>query len=116
MRIRICNVDGCTNRHNARGYCPRHYQLFIRHGDPAYLVTNDYDHAVVERAIAGNWTGRMKPSERDEVIRRLHRRGLTDRLIAEHLDIGTSGVCMARYRLSLPANQAPVGDRSGRVA
>ncbi|WP_097866543.1 hypothetical protein [Streptomyces sp. rh34] len=116
MRIRICNVPGCTNKHSARGYCPRCYQRYVRHGNPTYLVATDYDHAVVERAVAGNWNGRMTQAERDETIRRLHRRGLTDRLIANHLDIGTSGVCMARYRLNLPANQAPVGDRSGRAA
>ncbi|MER8266495.1 hypothetical protein ABT007_20105 [Streptomyces griseus] len=115
MRIRICNVNGCTNRHSARGYCPRHYQLYIRHGDPTYLVAADLDHAVVERALAGDWAGPMTLAERDETIRRLHRRGLTDRIIATHIDIGTSGVCMARYRMGLPANQ-PRGRRSERAA
>ena len=117
MRLRICTVDGCTAPYYASGCCVRHYARQRRHGNPTYLAATAYDHAVVERAVAGDWTGRMSTAERDEVIRHLHRRGLTDRLIADHIDIGTSGVCMARYRLGLPANRpAAPGDFSGRVA
>ncbi|GAA2485017.1 hypothetical protein GCM10010406_21590 [Streptomyces thermolineatus] len=111
-----CSVDGCPNRHNANGYCPMHYQRVQRHGDPEYLTFTEVDDAVVERAIASDWTGQLTVAERETVIRRLHRLGLSDRQIAEHLDIGTSGVSMARRRLRLPANRRPIGDFSGRAA
>ena len=35
--VRLCSVKGCTKKHNAQGYCGRHYVLWIRHGDPLYV-------------------------------------------------------------------------------
>ena len=32
--MRTCIVDGCTEKHDARGYCRNHYKRFMRHGDP----------------------------------------------------------------------------------
>ena len=31
---RLCTVDGCSEPHEARGYCAPHYGRFKRHGDP----------------------------------------------------------------------------------
>ncbi len=31
---RICSVDGCESRHDARGYCASHYNRWKRYGDP----------------------------------------------------------------------------------
>lgn len=111
-----CTVEGCTNRHSAKGYCPMHYQRVINHGDPLWQGHAEVDDVVVLRAVGGERPGRMTVAEREAAVRRLHRQSLTDRLIAEHLDIGTSGVWTIRQRLGLPANAAPVGDFSGRAA
>ena len=34
MSERICSVEGCSNRHRARGYCNKHYMLVRRGGEP----------------------------------------------------------------------------------
>ena len=31
---RLCDVDGCTRVHKARGYCDTHYARWATHGDP----------------------------------------------------------------------------------
>lgn len=31
--MRGCEVDGCRNPHEARGYCATHYSRWQRHGD-----------------------------------------------------------------------------------
>jgi very-short-patch-repair endonuclease len=37
LLVRFCSVDGCKSKHNAKGYCGRHYVLWIRHGDPLHI-------------------------------------------------------------------------------
>ena len=32
--MRGCDIENCSNKHLANGYCKKHYQRFIRHGDP----------------------------------------------------------------------------------
>lgn len=32
--MRICDAEGCTNKHYARGYCIAHYCRWQRYGDP----------------------------------------------------------------------------------
>ena len=34
---KICIVDGCENKQLARGFCSKHYNRYLRHGDP-YIV------------------------------------------------------------------------------
>ena len=47
MAARVCTVEGCGERHAARGYCSRHYARFRAHGDagaalrPGGRVTED---------------------------------------------------------------------------
>ena len=31
--MRICNIEGCNEKHKGHGYCDKHYQRFKRHGD-----------------------------------------------------------------------------------
>lgn len=35
--MRTCKIEGCENKHDARGYCQKHYLRYKRHGDPLYL-------------------------------------------------------------------------------
>ena len=35
--VRLCSVKGCTRKHDAQGYCPVHYQMWRRHGDPSHI-------------------------------------------------------------------------------
>lgn len=111
-----CRVTDCTNRHSAKGFCAVHYERFKRHGDPEFVTTHEVDDVAVLRAVDGDRPGKLTVAEREAVVCRLHRRGLRDGEIAERLDIGTSGVWTIRQRLGLPANAAPVGDHTGRVA
>lgn len=111
-----CTVADCTNRHSAKGYCAMHYERVKRHGDPEYVTFTELDEVAVLRTVSGDRPARLTVAEREAAVRRLHKQGLTDGRIAEHLDIGTSGVWTIRTRLGLPANAAPIGDFSGRVA
>lgn len=36
--MKICSIDGCGKRAEARGWCGNHYQLWRRHGVPSKLV------------------------------------------------------------------------------
>lgn len=31
---RLCSVDGCENKHYGKGFCTKHYNRVLRHGDP----------------------------------------------------------------------------------
>lgn len=31
---RMCSIDDCGAKHSARGWCRKHYQKWLRHGDP----------------------------------------------------------------------------------
>lgn len=35
----ICKIDGCSARVRARGWCPKHYGRWQRHGDPLTTVS-----------------------------------------------------------------------------
>lgn len=37
MTARTCNIEGCDNPHQARGWCDKHYARWHRHGDPEHL-------------------------------------------------------------------------------
>ncbi len=32
--MRLCSVEGCTEKHDAKGYCHQHYKRWRLHGDP----------------------------------------------------------------------------------
>lgn len=34
---RGCGVEGCESKHNAKGYCLKHYQRFKQYGDPLFM-------------------------------------------------------------------------------
>ena len=37
--MKQCTVDQCPNKALRRGYCPKHYQRWRRHGDPNIVLT-----------------------------------------------------------------------------
>jgi hypothetical protein len=37
MTERTCDIDGCTARHVARGWCSKHYQKWKQYGDPLHV-------------------------------------------------------------------------------
>lgn len=36
--MKICKIDGCGNKHKARGWCKKHYTRWCRHGDPNIVL------------------------------------------------------------------------------
>lgn len=98
-----CRIEGCPNPHSAKGMCAMHYERWHRHGDPHWEPLTEVDDIAVERAIRGDRPEHLTTGEREEIVRRLHRLRYSDGRIAEHLDIGATGVQMIRARLELPA-------------
>jgi hypothetical protein len=39
---KLCTVKGCGRVHDARGLCDRHYQAWVRHGDPTIVVQTQH--------------------------------------------------------------------------
>ena len=35
-----CTVEGCENKHRAKGYCQKHYIRYKKYGDPLYNKKN----------------------------------------------------------------------------
>lgn len=35
--MKICNVEYCNRKHEARGYCKNHYKSFMKYGNPLYV-------------------------------------------------------------------------------
>ncbi len=36
--METCKVDGCEGRHEAKGYCQKHYTRFWKHDDPLHII------------------------------------------------------------------------------
>lgn len=34
VKTKICKIEGCNEKHEALGYCKRHYRMFKKYGDP----------------------------------------------------------------------------------
>lgn len=43
--VKLCQYEECRNSARTRGYCPKHYQRVLRHGDPG--ITYKYGHIAV---------------------------------------------------------------------
>ena len=62
-----CSVEGCANRHLARGLCSRHYQRMTRHGSPTDGQRDRPKLSAVDRfwskvnrsAMCWEWAGTM---------------------------------------------------------
>jgi len=41
--VTVCAVPGCENRSRTRGWCPRHYKRWRRHGDPTAGAAGNHE-------------------------------------------------------------------------
>lgn len=65
--MKLCSVDGCTEKHVAKTYCAQHYSRFKRYGDPntfqrIYPRGNEQERfwaRVVKSESCWIWTGRL---------------------------------------------------------
>ena len=53
---KICSVDGCNNKHQAKGFCDKHYRKWKRHGDPLTIA----DRQETNRKISNALTNKKK--------------------------------------------------------
>ena len=35
--MKLCSIEGCTNKHDAKGYCRKHYRSFLKYGDALHV-------------------------------------------------------------------------------
>ncbi|WP_051567233.1 HNH endonuclease [Priestia flexa] len=35
--MRICTIDSCNNKHEAKGFCKKHYRSYLEYGDALYV-------------------------------------------------------------------------------
>lgn len=57
--MRICSINEChtpVGNHGARGYCPKHYKRFVKHGDPTRLVFAPPNLGAEESLAFKGWT------------------------------------------------------------
>ena len=52
MNERKCTVDGCSDKHSAKGYCRKHYKRFSRHGSTDRLIE---EHGLTETKEYITW-------------------------------------------------------------
>ena len=38
--MKKCTVESCEEKHEAKGYCKRHYRSYYKYGDPLYIENN----------------------------------------------------------------------------
>ncbi|MCZ8493597.1 hypothetical protein [Priestia megaterium] len=39
--MRTCSIENCESKHDARGFCKRHYKSYMKYGDAAYVDTHN---------------------------------------------------------------------------
>lgn len=39
--MRICSIEGCNEKHEAKGYCKKHYRSYHKYGDPLYIENKE---------------------------------------------------------------------------
>lgn len=52
MHDRTCSIHGCESRPHARGWCTKHYQRWLSHGDPKKTLVATSDINRLERVLA----------------------------------------------------------------
>lgn len=52
--MRLCSIEGCKRKHEAKGYCKRHYKSFVRHGNPIQVDINDEERRVKKESAKFN--------------------------------------------------------------
>jgi len=53
--VRLCSVKGCNKKHDAQGYCPRHYQMWRSHGDPLHVPVHVTRFCSIEGCENKHW-------------------------------------------------------------
>lgn len=61
MGERTCSVEGCSKRHEARGWCPAHYRRWRQYGDPLGCAP---PRAIIERICEIDGCDRRRSSRR----------------------------------------------------
>lgn len=56
---RVCKIENCRGAHEARGWCNKHYQRFLKRGDPLLGVAHfrDPEEAFLARTEPLAWSG-----------------------------------------------------------
>ena len=55
MSMRICKIEGCENKHEAKGYCNKHYLRIWRYGDPLFIVRTQESHGMFGTSEYQTW-------------------------------------------------------------
>lgn len=94
---RKCKIEGCEQRHHARGWCHKHYEHWLHYGDPLPTGVRNYGVCLWYRQPMDDW-------ERRHVAKLLDQ-GMSYREIQRSTGIGYMTVCrFARERRSLQSD------------
>ena len=52
--MKTCNIENCSNKHHAKGYCGKHYQQKLKTGSPN---RNTESHGLVHSKEYNIWSG-----------------------------------------------------------
>ncbi len=65
--MRLCEMEDCENKHEAKGFCVKHYIRYRRYGDPNFLHHEQRGGNYNHRPAEGTW------GTYNKIHRRLHR-------------------------------------------
>jgi len=57
--VKICSIDGCNEKHEAKGFCQKHYDKLKNYGNPLHVV----DPEETKRKISAAKKGRLGPTK-----------------------------------------------------
>ena len=55
---KVCKVEGCNNKHLAKGYCAKHYERFRKYGDPIVVRKKNIIHTKKNSTLSKNIIGK----------------------------------------------------------
>jgi len=83
---RICSIEGCSNKHDSKGYCHVHYNRFKRHGDPLVSKHGSPGTGWVSKGYKFNTEDNKKVREHRQIVEKVLGKPLPKGSVIHHID------------------------------